>query len=86
MILNDTLAELAKVAVHTADGSFVKLEDVHRLFGERQEVKEEEAKKPKPKDFHEAKALAKDDKELAKGFKKPPIVVDTPVAIEGVKS
>jgi hypothetical protein len=40
--LNEALAEIDKIAMHTTQGSFVKVSDVRRLLHEQHEIHEKE--------------------------------------------
>jgi methionine synthase II (cobalamin-independent) len=53
---NELLAELEEMAIHTTQGSFLKVEDVRRLIKEKQEA--DVTEEPAPKNMHEAKRRA----------------------------
>ena len=67
---NDLVAKLEELAIHTTQGSFVKLEDVRWLIEKRKEAGAiEQAEAPRPKTLHAAREGAK--KFLADQFPRP---------------
>jgi len=56
--LNELLAELEEKAIHTTQGSFLKVEDVRRLIESKQESEGDEGKEDEPKTMLQARRQA----------------------------
>jgi len=67
--LNDALAYLDKKAVHTNQGTFVRLEDVKEAMQTVQDTRAiERATAPRPKTMEQAKQMVRQDEDLMKEF------------------
>lgn len=68
--VNEVLEELRDAALHTTQGSFVRIEHVERLLGNRKEAAAEP--KPRYRNFDQARRAIKADEEIMQHFPKGP--------------
>lgn len=66
--LQELLAELEGKAIHTSQGSFLRLEDVRGLMDRKKKQDEEAQSRPQPKTVEEARAAIRRDPEIMKHF------------------
>jgi predicted transcriptional regulator len=80
MDANELLRKAEGLTVKTERGSFIRLEDLQRLLEDRQLEQVEQASKPKPKTFEQARRVARADEEIMSHFKRPTPTTDPTVA------
>jgi arginyl-tRNA synthetase len=80
MDANELLKKAEGLTVKTDRGSFIRLEDLQKLMEGKQAEAVEEATKPRPKTFHQARIVARNSEEIMSHFKRPTPTTDPTVA------
>ncbi len=70
--IDHVIAALDDKIVRTDQGSFIKVDDLKEFHKQVREARTEEAAKPKPKTFAQARGMASRDAELVASMSSPP--------------